>query len=65
MPHYRAVTPPTIDQILAIRDECKVSTFEAQRLAIKAQCVEALDKAQTVDDLRPILFTLLSHVFHV
>lgn len=63
MPNYRAVTPPSVDQIQAIYNERGCSTPVAWRLAMIAQCIEALNKAQTVDDLRPIIFTLLQEVY--
>lgn len=52
---------PSIEEIKAVQREHGVSWFEARKEVERKQILRALDNAETVDDLRSVLYFLLNN----
>ena len=46
-------------RVLEIRNEQGISIFEAQRIAIRESVLDAIDRAENVDDIKIILRTII------
>ncbi len=53
---------PTADAVRAVRDRDGCGLREARRIALAGTMRTALTKAQTVDDLKPILTLLIDNL---
>lgn len=46
-------------RVLEIRNEQGISIFEAQRIAIRESVLDAIDRAENMDDIKIILRTII------
>lgn len=48
-------------RVLEIRNEQGISIFEARRIALRESMLDAIDRAENMDDVKGILRTIVEH----